>query len=203
MLRRPLQPYLPFLPYLVLLTMLQASQTAFAAQNAVLNSDTSFASGFTHPLLGLDHLLAMAAVGLWSGQIGGRWIWLGPLGFMAMMAIGGAIGINGGEFPNVEAGIIFSVMLFGLLVAGAIQPLPWVGVLLVASFGIFHGFAHGAEMLQDANGLLYACGFILSTGLLHLFGITLSRLLQKTRSQLALQVMGAGISLAGIYLMFA
>src|SRR6185437_163196 len=94
-------------------------------RQSMMSPIVSFDAGFLHPLLGLDHELAMIAVGVWSGQIGGRMIWAAPLGFMAMMAAGGALGMAGAPFPFVEGGIIASIILFGCLIASAFNPRPW------------------------------------------------------------------------------
>jgi urease accessory protein len=163
----------------------------------------SFDAGFLHPLLGFDHELAMIAVGVWSGQIGGRIIWVAPLGFMAMMAVGGALGMAGIPFPFVEGGIIASIILFGCLIASAYNPRPWVGAAAVGAFALFHGHAHGVEM-QDGNlGFWYAAGFVLATGLLHLTGIALYKALEWRRLQAQVRWIGVAISLAGVGLVFA
>jgi len=162
----------------------------------------SFDAGFLHPLLGLDHQLAMIAVGVWSGQIGGRMIWTAPLGFMAMMAVGGALGMAGVPFPFVEGGIIASIILFGCLIASAWNPSPWIGAAAVGTFALFHGHAHGVEM-QDGNlGLWYAVGFVLATGLLHLTGIALYKLLEWRQLERQVRWIGVAISLAGVGLVF-
>jgi urease accessory protein len=163
----------------------------------------SFGAGFAHPLLGLDHQLAMIAVGLWSGQIGGRMIWAAPLGFMTMMAVGGAWGMAGLGFPLVEGGIIASIILFGCLIAGAITPRPWVGAAAVGAFALFHGHAHGVEMSTGALGPPYAGGFVLATGLLHLVGIALAKAMTRLHWQGFMRWIGVGVSLAGIGLVFA
>jgi urease accessory protein len=162
----------------------------------------SFDAGFLHPLLGLDHQLAMIAVGVWSGQIGGRMIWTAPLGFMTMMAVGGALGMAGVPFPFVEGGIIASIILFGCLIASAYNPSPWAGAAAVGAFALFHGHAHGVEM-QDGNlGLWYAVGFVLATGLLHLTGIALYKALEWRRLERQVRWIGVAISLAGVGLVF-
>jgi len=162
----------------------------------------SFGAGFAHPLLGIDHQLAMIAVGLWSGQIGGRMIWTAPLGFMTMMAVGGAWGMAGFPFPLVEGGIIASIILFGCLIAGAVTPRPWVGAAAVGAFALFHGHAHGVEMSVGELGPLYAAGFVLATGLLHLVGIALAKGMARLNWQALVRWLGVGVSLAGVALVF-
>lgn len=162
----------------------------------------SFNAGFLHPLTGLDHQLAMIAVGVWSGQIGGRMIWTAPLGFMAMMAVGGALGLTGVPLPYVEGGIIASIILFGCLIASAFNPSPWLGAAAVGAFALFHGHAHGVEMQAGNLGLWYAQGFVIATGTLHLAGIALYKLLARFEYQSSVRWIGVGVSLAGVALVF-
>jgi urease accessory protein len=162
----------------------------------------SFNAGFLHPLTGLDHQLAMVAVGVWSGQIGGRMIWTAPLGFMAMMAVGGALGLAGVPLPYVEGGIIASIILFGCLIASAFNPSPWLGAAAVGAFALFHGHAHGVEMQAGNLGLWYAQGFVIATGTLHLAGIALYKLLARFEYQSTVRWIGVGVSLAGVALVF-
>src|SRR5271170_4442955 len=169
----------------------------------MMTPGASFDAGFLHPLLGFDHELAMIAVGVWSGQIGGRMIWAAPLGFMAMMAVGGALGMAGVPFPFVEGGIIASIILFGCLIASAYNPKPWAGAAAVGAFALFHGHAHGVEMQTGNLGFWYAAGFVLATGSLHLAGIALYKFLAWTRLETLTRWIGVGISLAGVALVFA
>ena len=163
----------------------------------------SLYAGFLHPLFGLDHQLAMVAVGVWSGHIGGRMIWAAPLGFMSMMAMGGAIGMAQLPFPDVESGIAASIILFGCLIASASNPPPWVGAAVVGAFALFHGHAHGIEMNTGNLGALYAAGFVIATGLLHLAGIALYKLLHWSGYTRLVRWVGVGISSAGVALVFA
>jgi urease accessory protein len=159
-----------------------------------------FASGLGHPLLGLDHLLAMVAVGLWAAQLGGRSLWLVPAAFVSLMTVGGALGMLGVHLPMVEAGILASVLLLGLLIAASAR-LPVFGAMaLVGLFAIFHGHAHGAEMPAGASGISYALGFALATAALHGCGIGLGLLARKHASAPVLRFAGAAIALAGLCL---
>lgn len=133
-------------------------------------------AGFTHPLAGLDHLLAMVSVGLWGAFLGRPLIVLLPVIFPAVMAIGGALGIAGVALPPVEIGIAVSVLVLGGFIAGAVRAPIWLACSLVAGFAIFHGFAHGEELPSAADPIGYSVGFVLSTGLLHLAGIALGLL---------------------------
>lgn len=156
--------------------------------------------GFLHPIGGLDHVLAMVAVGLFAANLGGRALWAVPLAFMALMAVGGVLGITGVNVPYVEAGIALSVVVLGAVVALGMRWPTGAAMALVGIFAIFHGHAHGSEMPVDASGAAYAGGFIVATGLLHLAGIGLGLAI---RSAPARRLGGAAVSLAGIGLLAA
>lgn len=129
-------------------------------------------SGFLHPIGGLDHLVAMIAVGLWAGVAGGAASWLLPAGFLGGMAVGALIGMGGIEIAMVESGILASVIVLGALLAAAVTLPRTVALPLVALFGLLHGHAHGTEMAGGAVG--YAAGFLLATALLHAAGVVLA-----------------------------
>jgi urease accessory protein len=133
-------------------------------------------SGFLHPLFGPDHLVAMVAVGLWGAQLGRPLVWVLPIAFPLMMAVGGVMGIAGVPLPAVEVGIAASGLVLGLVVALALRPPLWAAVAVVAVFAVLHGHAHGAELPEAANPLAYGIGFVIATGLLHLAGIAIGRL---------------------------
>jgi urease accessory protein len=166
----------------------------------------SFMGGFSHPLSGFDHILAMVAVGLWAAQLGGRAMYLVPAAFVSLMTVGGAMGmagINLPMFPNnsmVEAGIMVSILVFGLLIATAVRLPTVAGMTIVGLFALFHGHSHGTELPAGATGATYAIGFILATALLHACGIGLGLLAQKTLPAPAIRFAGAAIVLAGICL---
>jgi urease accessory protein len=155
------------------------------------------ADGFSHPLHGLDHLLAMIAVGLWAAQLGGRAIWAVPASFVGVMMLGGALGLSGATLPFVEGAILASVFLLGLLIVFSARPPLWAGAALVGAFALFHGHAHGAEMPENAVGALYAAGFVAATALLHLAGIGLGLALAKWRYAPAIRIAGAAVILGG------
>jgi len=161
-----------------------------------------FSSGVAHPIFGLDHLLAMLAVGLWAVQLGGRALWAVPCTFVGVMALGGACGMNGLELPAVESGIAVSVLLLGLLIAGAFKLPLYVSAGLTAAFAFCHGCAHGAELPAGASGLAFAGGFVVATALLHGAGIGLAVALRKTQlPQSVLRGAGAAIAVAGVALL--
>ncbi|MDQ7248170.1 HupE/UreJ family protein [Dongia sedimenti] len=160
-----------------------------------------FLQGFVHPVTGLDHVLAMVAVGLFAANLGGRALWAVPLSFVSVMAVGGALGVAGIGVPFVEAGIAMSVIVLGLAVA-----LQWkwpvaAAIGLVGIFAIFHGHAHGAEMPVDASGLEYGLGFMLATALLHAAGIGLGLGIARfgrAAAPRAIQFGGVALAVAGL-----
>ncbi len=162
-----------------------------------------FAHGFEHPLFGLDHLLAMVAIGLWAAQIGGRALWAVPLTFVSVMAVGGTLGIAGVPVPFVEQGIATSVLLLGLLIAFSAKLPLGFSIPLVALFAICHGHAHGAEMPVNASGFLYAAGFVIATAFLHGVGIGLGMLIQRHAAAPVLRLAGAAIAVTGVTLFFS
>ena len=132
-------------------------------------------AGLAHPFIGLDHLLAMIAVGIWAGQLGGRSVWLVPLTFVSVMSAAAALGTLGFSLLMVEPAIACSVLVLGLLIAGSVRLPTMAGVGLVGLFAVFHGYAHGLELPQAASPILYGIGFVLATSLLHGFGIGFAR----------------------------
>jgi urease accessory protein len=162
-----------------------------------------FAGGFTHPLSGLDHILAMVAVGLWAAQLGGRSRWMVPAAFVSLMVAGGALGMAGIQVPAVESGIAASVLVLGLLIAGAVRLPMFAGMALVGLFAIFHGHAHGTEIPAAASSFTYAVGFVLATIALHAAGIGLGLLAQKRMAVPALRFAGAAIAVGGVCMWMA
>jgi urease accessory protein len=157
-----------------------------------------FASGFLHPLLGWDHVIAMVAVGLWGSFLGAPALWLLPVVFPLVMAAGGALSVLGVPLPAVEIGIALSAVALGGVVAAALRPPLWVAALLVGVFAIFHGHAHGTELPQAASPVAYSLGFVIATGLLHLSGIGLGLVTRWPGGRVAVRAVGAGIALAGL-----
>jgi urease accessory protein len=164
-----------------------------------------FVHGFLHPLTGLDHILAMVAVGMFAAHLGGRALFLVPATFVAIMAFGGVAGVSGISIPFVEMGIACSVIGLGLVVAFEIQLPVATAMALVGFFAIFHGHAHGAELPEDASGLAYGAGFMIATATLHALGIGIGLLLgQTTRVGGAriLQLSGLAMSTTGVAILF-
>jgi urease accessory protein len=184
------------------LSVLAATAPAFA--HTGVGATHGVAHGFLHPFSGVDHVLAMVAVGLFAAHLGGRALWLVPATFVAIMAASGAIGMSGLPIPYVETGIALSVLTLGLVLMTRIAPPVGVAMGLVGVFAIFHGHAHGAEMPADASGLAYALGFIAATAALHAAGIGLGAWLGKAGSQLSTplaRVGGGAMALAGVGLL--
>jgi urease accessory protein len=160
-----------------------------------------FTDGALHPLTGLDHLLAMVAVGLLAVRIGGRGLWLMPAAFLGSMLLGGLAATAGLPLPGVEYGIMASVLVLGLLVASKrVSPLG-IGAVLVGAFAFFHGHAHAAELVSGGSLAPYAVGFLLSTALLHAGGIAAGLALGRWVNTQTVQWLGAGISVAGLLML--
>jgi len=164
----------------------------------------TFSTGFFHPLGGIDHVLAMVAVGLYAASLGGSALWLVPLAFVGTMIVGGILGYTGVPLPLVEAGIGLSVMVTGLAIALGVK-LPTVAAMaLVGLFALFHGHAHGSEGAEIAHFLPYVIGFVIATALLHMAGIALGLgldQLEKTPSDYLRRAAGVTGALAGLSLL--
>jgi len=156
-----------------------------------------FLTGFEHPWSGLDHILAMIAVGLWGAQLGNPAIWVLPIAFPMMMALGGMMGLLGIPVPGVEAGIAVSAIILGLVVLLDIRPNLVIAALLVGFFAIFHGHAHGTELPPGQSGLLYSMGFVIGTGCLHGVGIMIGLIHRYQVGKFLLRGAGAFITVMG------
>jgi urease accessory protein len=157
--------------------------------------------GFLHPLSGIDHLLAMVAVGMFAAYLGGRARWLVPLAFVSVMAAAGWGAMMGLRLPLVELGIGLSVIVLGAVIALRVKLPTAAAMALVGFFAIFHGHAHGAEMAGNANALAYGIGFLSATALLHGLGIVLGMELTRigeARSWRLVQAGGGVIALTGV-----
>jgi urease accessory protein len=157
-----------------------------------------FWSGVQHPISGLDHVLAMIAVGLWGAQLGAPAIWLLPVAFPMVMAFGGMMGLMGIPLPGTEIGIAASAILLGVAVLFESRPRLLIAASLVGFFAIFHGYAHGTELPPGQSGLLYSIGFVIATGCLHAVGITIGLIHRWGWGQKVVRVAGAGVAVAGL-----
>jgi len=157
-----------------------------------------FLAGLHHPISGLDHVLAMVSVGLWGAQLGPPAVWLLPVTFPMVMAIGGFIGLIGVPLPGVEVGIALSAILLGFVVAREARPPLGLAAALVGIFAIFHGHAHGTELPPGQSGLTYSIGFVIATGLLHVTGITIGLVHRWRAGRIAIRVAGGLVAASGL-----
>jgi urease accessory protein len=161
------------------------------------------ASGFLHPISGLDHVVAMVAVGLWGCQLRKAAIWILPVTFPIVMAFGGVLGVRGIPMPPVEIGIALSAIVLGAVVALAARPPLWVAAVIVGVFAVFHGYAHGVELPGSAAPLAYGAGFVLTTGMLHVCGITIGTIHRWPAGARVVRVCGAVVAAVGVYFLVA
>ena len=169
---------------------------------ALAHSDgggSGFVSGFFHPIQGLDHVVAMVAVGLWGAILKQPSIWLLPILFPLVMAFGGALGVIGIPIPAVETGIAGSAVVLGCMIAFKLRPPIWLSAVIVGFFAIFHGHAHGSELPEATHAAAYSLGFVIATGLLHLVGIAFGFVTRLPKGILAVQAGGTAIIASGIY----
>ena len=180
-----------------------ASSPAMAHPQLILAGNAGgLVAGFCHPWLGLDHLLAMIAVGLLSVRLGRRAIWILPASFLGLMTLGGAIGMAGIGFHRVEFGVALSVVVLGLALASGRRSPLFASAVIVGAAGLLHGHAHGTEIPAMVAPVLYAAGFISATAVLHLTGIVAGTwLVDNNRRAVAIRLAGAAISCAGLLLL--
>jgi urease accessory protein len=157
-----------------------------------------FLTGFLHPIMGFDHLVAMVAVGLWGAFLGDRALWILPIVFPSIMAVGAALGIVGLEIPLVEFVIALSGVVLGALIALRFKAPLAIAMVLVGIFAIFHGYAHGTEMPGQISAITYGAGFVIGTGLLHLAGIAIGFATRLPRGELLVRGCGGVISVIGL-----
>lgn len=185
-----------------LLAFLPAIASAHPGHDGGHGLEWDFAGGFTHPLFGLDHLLAMLAVGVWAAQAGGRARWLGPATFVGVLALGAVLGSQSGVLPAVEQMIAASLLAFGLMIVLAKRLPLAAGLGLTALFGTFHGFAHGSELPIVSNGFSYGLGFVAATILLHGAGLMLGQVSAR-RPEWFVRTAGAGVATVGAVMLIA
>jgi urease accessory protein len=161
-----------------------------------------FVTGILHPLSGMDHVLAMVAVGLWGAQLGAPAIWVLPVAFPLVMAMGGMLGLIGVPLPGIEYGIAASAILLGVAVMFELRPPLAVAAALVVFFAIFHGHAHGTELPPGQSALLYSMGFVIATGCLHALGIGIGAVHRWAWGQKLLRTAGAVVATGGVFFMW-
>jgi urease accessory protein len=165
------------------------------------HSHMGFTEGLLHPFTGVDHVLAMVAVGLWASQLGGRALWLLPLTFPAVMAAGAALGMSGVALPWVEIGIAGSVMVLGAVVALALRPSLAISIPLIGAFALLHGYSHGVELPVGISALGYGAGFVAATLVLHAVGIATGLIAGRLPVRFAARSAGGAIAVLGVVLL--
>lgn len=187
---------------LLMVAFVLALMPATALAHVGIGETSGFASGFFHPILGADHVLAMVAVGLWAAQLGGRKTWILPCAFVVVMILGGALGMVNGPAPFVEQGILASVLVLGVLIAAAVRFPTALSVAVVGLFAFFHGHAHGTEMPVAVGSVAYSAGFATATVLLHAAGIGIGAIFTKLSLDRIARYAGGAIAALGLYLAF-
>ena len=197
---RPMQRQNVARGMIVLVLVLLWPQTASA--HIQKGAAVGLLTGFLHPLSGLDHVLAMVAVGLWGAQLGSPAIWLLPVAFPLVMALGAMFGLMGVPLPGIEYGIAASAILLGAAVLFEVRPPLAMAAILVGFFAIFHGHAHGTELPPGQSALLYSLGFVIATGCLHAVGIGIGTVHRWSWGQILLRVAGAVVAMGGVFFMW-
>jgi urease accessory protein len=170
---------------------------------SLMSASMSFGAGFSHPFSGVDHLLAMLAVGLWAAQNKRSAMWVLPLAFPLMMVVGALLAFSGLSIPAAETGIAASVAVLGLLIAFAVRMPLWASTVVVSLFAVFHGYAHGSELPHGSSAALYGIGFVLATALLHATGLGIGLFAGKQMADKVVRIGGIGIAAVGAYLLAA
>ena len=161
-----------------------------------------FVTGLEHPWSGLDHVLAMIAVGIWGAQLGNPALWILPVTFPMVMSLGAMMGLLGIPLPGIEIGIAVSAILLGAMVLGEVRPKLYIAAVMVGFFAIFHGHAHGTELPAGQSGLLYSMGFVIATGVLHGIGILIGTIHRWPAGKMALRGAGAFIAVMGVFFLW-
>jgi urease accessory protein len=187
-----LQKCFPLLAALIILL------PSYALAHVEQGQAAGFITGLQHPWSGLDHVLAMIAVGIWGAQLGNPAMWLLPVTFPMVMSLGAMMGLLGIPLPGIEIGIALSAILLGAMVLGEFRPKIIIAAMLVGFFAIFHGHAHGTELPAGQSGMLYSMGFVVATGCLHGIGISIGLVHRWPQGRLALRCAGAFIAIMGV-----
>ena len=186
-----------------LLALLLLAPTAALAHTGIgPHTHSAFGSGFLHPFLGADHLLAMLSVGLFAAMTGGRARWAYPASFVGAMLVGGFLGFEGAALPVIEPTILASVVVLGAAIAFALRPPLPLACAAIALFGVAHGYAHGLEA-PGLGGLAYAAGFVAATAALHGVGLALGSAAGSLGHPALARTMGAVACLGGVALILS
>jgi urease accessory protein len=189
-------------PLLGMTTLLATLWPALAWAHTEEGRAEGLLAGLHHPISGLDHVLAMVSVGLWGAQLGAPAVWMLPVTFPMVMALGGMLGLMGVPVPGVEVGIALSGIMLGLAVLTEWRPPIWAAAVIVGFFAVFHGHAHGSELPAGASGLLYSIGFVAATGTLHAIGIGIGVIHRWGWGRVALRVAGGLVASAGVFFLW-
>jgi urease accessory protein len=193
--------HLVLLVYFLALTVYM-SWTTPALAHIQQGQAIGFVTGLEHPWSGLDHVLAMIAVGIWGAQLGNPALWLLPVTFPMVMSLGAMMGLLGIPLPGIEIGIAISAILLGAMVLGEVKPKLYIATVMVGFFAIFHGHAHGTELPPGQSGLLYSMGFVIATGVLHGIGILIGTIHRWPAGKLVLRGAGAFIAAMGVFFLW-
>lgn len=192
--------HIPTLAFSTLTAVVLSAQPALA--HPLKGEAAGFVTGFVHPISGLDHVLAMLAVGLWGAELGAPAIWMLPVAFPMVMAIGGMLGLMGMRIPGTEYGIAASAILLGVAVVLEARPPIALAAALIGVFAICHGYAHGTELPPDESAVLYSVGFVIATGSLHAVGIGIGAFYRWTWGQKLVRGAGLAIAVGGAFFMW-
>jgi urease accessory protein len=173
-----------------------------ADAHIVAGEAAGFLSGLAHPVSGLDHVIAMVAVGLWGASLGLPALWLLPVAFPVVMAFGGFLGLIGVPLPATELGIALSGVVLGAAVLTGARPPLWAALAVVAVFALFRGHAHGTELPPGQDGLLYSLGFVIATGSLHALGIGIGVLHRWNWGRRLVRLAGGGVLGGGLFFLW-
>ena len=187
---------------IVAVALLAALWARSALGHGLKGEADGFLTGLLHPLSGADHVLAMVAVGLWGAQLGAPAIWVLPVAFPLVMAMGGMLGFLGVPIPGVEYGIAASAIVLGAAVAFEVRPALVIAALVVGVFAIFHGHAHGTELPPGESALLYSMGFVIATGCLHAVGIGIGTVYRRSWGRHVLRAAGTVVAVGGVFFLW-
>ncbi len=189
---------------IVALVSVCVSLTAVSAQAHTLGANgLGFLDGFGHPVSGIDHILAMIAVGVWASQEKRSALWVLPTSFVAMMVVGALLGVMGAPMPAAELGIAASVLVLGALIAASARLPLAAAAAFVGACAVLHGHAHGAEMPEAASPMLYGLGFVFGTSLLHAIGVGLGCWARSKSAHFAVRIGGSAMAAVGLALLIA
>jgi urease accessory protein len=189
------------LALLVVITAVASGAFTHAALAHIGGHAGGFSNGLAHPFYGADHVLAMVAVGLWASQLGRPALWLLPVTFPLVMAVGFALGVAGVALPWVEIGIAGSVIALGALIAFALRPSIAFSAAMIGLFALFHGHAHGTAWPAHGTALTFALGLMLATVILHGVGLAVGLLAFRPIGRIAMRTAGGAIAALGVVLL--